>query len=318
MKIIQFLKNWTLPVAIVVGASLYLIFDLLPSLDGAAKTFGPIFDFLFPLSVFFTLFITFSKVDFHKMRPVSWHGIVLLAQILLVSLICGVIYLLGNEPSSEKLVLEAILTCVIGPCASAAPVVTAKLGGNLNSMTTFTLISSMIAAVTIPLVFPLLEKESQISFLEAFWIILQRLIIVLLLPLFLGWLVRHYLKHFHDWIVAHPNWGFYCWAFSLAITTGITTKNILHSEANSTLLLLIALLSLVICFIQFCIGRAIGHVYGEKICTGQAMFQKNTALAIWVSYMYLTPVASIGAGCYVLWQNIINSWELWDLRRNSN
>ena len=27
--------------------------------------------------------------------------------------------------------------------------------------------------------------------------------------------------------------------------------------------------------------------------------------------MYLSPVASIGAGCYVLWQNIINSIELW-------
>jgi BASS family bile acid:Na+ symporter len=27
--------------------------------------------------------------------------------------------------------------------------------------------------------------------------------------------------------------------------------------------------------------------------------------------MYLAPVASIGAGCYVLWQNLINSAELW-------
>jgi BASS family bile acid:Na+ symporter len=25
-------------------------------------------------------------------------------------------------------------------------------------------------------------------------------------------------------------------------------------------------------------------------------------------------VASIGAGCYVLWQNIINSLELWEYR----
>jgi len=26
--------------------------------------------------------------------------------------------------------------------------------------------------------------------------------------------------------------------------------------------------------------------------------------------MFLSPVASVGAGCYVLWQNIINSMEL--------
>jgi len=37
-------------------------------------------------------------------------------------------------------------------------------------------------------------------------------------------------------------------------------------------------------------------------------------LSIWVAYMYLNPVSSIGAGCYVLWQNIINSLELWQYR----
>jgi len=31
--------------------------------------------------------------------------------------------------------------------------------------------------------------------------------------------------------------------------------------------------------------------------------------------MYLNPVASVGAGCYVLWQNIINSLELWEYRK---
>jgi len=68
-------------------------------------------------------------------------------------------------------------------------------------------------------------------------------------------------------------------------------------------------------FIQFAIGRKIGKRYGEHINAGQALFQKNTALAIWVSYMYLNPVASVGAGCYVLWQNIINSLELWEYRK---
>ena len=45
------------------------------------------------------------------------------------------------------------------------------------------------------------------------------------------------------------------------------------------------------------------------------MFQKNTALAIWVSWLYLSPLSSVGAGCYVLWQNMINSYELWKHRK---
>ena len=49
---------------------------------------------------------------------------------------------------------------------------------------------------------------------------------------------------------------------------------------------------------------------GEEVNAGQGLFQKNTGLAIWVAYIYLSPVASIGAGFYVLWQNIINSIEI--------
>ena len=77
----------------------------------------------------------------------------------------------------------------------------------------------------------------------------------------------------------------------------------------------IALLSLVLCFVLFLIGRSVGRHLGEEICSGQASFQKNTALSIWVAYTYLNPMASVGAGCYVLWQNIINSLELWEYRR---
>ena len=102
---------------------------------------------------------------------------------------------------------------------------------------------------------------------------------------------------------------------SLSITTGITVKNIVHSSASLVLLLMIAVATFLLCFVQFGIGRAIGRRMGEEVNAGQALFQKNTALSIWVAYMYLNPVSSIGAGCYVLWQNIINSLELWQYRR---
>jgi BASS family bile acid:Na+ symporter len=83
------------------------------------------------------------------------------------------------------------------------------------------------------------------------------------------------------------------------------------------LLGLIAVATFVLCWIQFGIGRGIGRLLGEEVNSGQALFQKNTALSIWVAYMYLNPVSSIGAGCYVLWQNIINSFELWQYRKTS-
>ncbi len=316
MGIIRFLKDWTLPVAIATGTVCYLTFYYVPQLDELGNTLSPIIDTVFPISVFLTLLVTFCKVNFHEMRPHRWHTGILMAQLLLVAVIVGICLSLRDCPDS-KLVWEAILTCVIGPSAAAAPVVVGKLGGNLSTMTTYTLLSSFFSALMIPLVFPILEQTVHVAFFDAFLIILEKVSMVLLLPLVLGWLMQHYVKGICARIAAMPNLSFYCWAFSLSITSGITVKNIVHSNASLLLLMIIALSTFILCWVQFYIGRGIGKRLGEEINCGQALFQKNTALSIWVAYMYLHPVASIGAGCYVLWQNIINSFELWQYRQIS-
>ena len=318
--IIRFLKDWTLPVSIAVGTVSYLTFNYVPALDEAGDWLGSVFDVLFPISVFMTLFVTFCKVDFHEMRPHCWHAGILVAQLLLITVTVALAWSADNSQLStlnSKLFYEALLTCIIGPSASAAPVVVGKLGGNISTMTTYTLISSLASALLIPLVFPMLEPAAGITFMEAFLIILEKVSYVLLLPLVLGWMMQHYLKRLCAWIVSMPDLSFYCWAFSLSITTGITVKNIVHSTAPVMLLGLIAVATFVLCWIQFGIGRGIGRLLGEEVNSGQALFQKNTALSIWVAYMYLNPVSSIGAGCYVLWQNIINSFELWQYRKTS-
>ena len=325
---IRFLKDWTLPVAIAVGTICYLTFYYVSALDELGDILRPVFDVIFPLFVFLTLFVTFCKVDFHDMHPHRWHVGILVAQLLLVALNIGIILwakstLIEVKATSmmamfaSPLLWEAMLTCIIGPAASAAPVVVGKLGGNISTMTTYVLISSLVSALLIPLVFPMLEQTVHVSFIDAFLIILEKVSIVLLLPLVLGWIMQHYVKGPCAWIAAQPNLSFYFWGISLSITTGITVKNIMNSNASLTLLLLIAVFTFVLCFVQFGIGRLVGRRLGEEVNAGQALFQKNTALSIWVAYMYLNPVASIGAGCYVLWQNIINSIEIWDKRKQS-
>ena len=315
--ILKFVKDWTLPVSIATGTTLYLLFYHIPALDEAGDALAPVFDVIFPLFVFLTLLITFCKVDYHQLLPHRWHTGVLLAQLLLVALTIGVIFWVEGD-ADQKLLWEALLTCIIGPAASAAPVVVGKLGGNINTMTTYVILSSLASTVLIPLVFPILEPSAGVAFMDAFLIILQKVSIVLMLPLVLGWFIKHFLPRLQHRIASMPNLSFYTWAISLSITTGITVKNIVHSEAIVMLLLLIAVTTFVLCFIQFAIGRMVGRWLGEEINAGQALFQKNTALSIWVAYMYLNPVASVGAGCYVLWQNIINTFEIWqELKKTS-
>lgn len=316
MSIKQFLKDWTLPVAIATGTVVYLTFHWVPQLEEAADFFGPIIDTIFPLMVFSTLFSNFCRVDFHQMRPHRWQFGVLLAQLLLVALNVWIIFCVEANPW-QKILWESVLTCIIGPAATAAPVVTAKIGGNINTMTAFVVLSSFTSALVIPAVFPLLERGVGLNFWSAFLIILEKLAMVLVLPLALGWFVQHYARRLCDRIVSIPDLSFYLWAVQLSVTSGVTVRNIVHCEAGLPLLSMIALLSLVLCFVLFLVGRSVGRHLGEEINSGQASFQKNTALSIWVAYAYLNPVASVGAGCYVLWQNIINSLELWEYRRKN-
>ena len=323
--VFHFLKNWTLPVAIFVGTVSYLTFAFVPALDEVGDSLLPVFETLLPATLFCTLFVTFSKVDFHLMRLRRWHLLILLAQLLLIGVLVGLLlhssFINHHSSFDHRLLLEAVLICVIAPCASASPVVTAKLGGDLTQMTTFVLLSSVSMALLIPVIFPMVEPQSSIISHQSSIIIhqslaiFQRLAIVLLLPLLLGAVVRHWVQPLYRWFVRTPDLGFYCWCVSLSITAGITVRNIVHSQAGLALLGAIAVLTLLTSLLQFAIGRAVGRAVGEHICTGQGMFQKNTGLAIWIAYTYLTPEASIGAGCYVLWQNIINSYELWRHRK---
>lgn len=314
MKIIRFLKDWTLPVAMFTGTLLYLVFAFVPFLDGAANFFRPVFGWILPVVLFLVLFVTFCKVDFNKMRPVSWHFWIGISQILFVLLLLMVI-LLFHLQGGKLILAEAVMVSIIGPCAAAAPVVTSKLGGNLESMTTYTFISNLLTALLIPAVFPLINPAADISFLYAFAEILYRVCIVLLVPMLLAYIVKHFMHPFHRWIVGVKDLSFYLWAVCLAIVTGTTVKNIVHANSTVGFILLIAVMSFVLCMMQFAVGRFVGRHFNSRIESGQALGQKNTAFAIWISNVYLNPLSSVGPGCYILWQNIINSLELWQHRK---
>ncbi len=312
MDIIRLIKDWTLPFAMGIGAVVYLLFAYVPALDEAGVFFSPVMAAILPLFMFLILFVTFCKVDFRKLRPVSWHLWVGVFQLLFIAIL--MVFILKAPSPSVVILLEAILMCVISPCATAAAVVTQKLGGNLEQMTTYTFLSNFLTALLVPICFPMIEKGAHITFLSAFVTILYEVMAVLVLPMLLAYVVKHCMKGLHRRIIAVKDLSYYLWACSLMIVTGTTVKNIVHADTTVWLLLAIALLGLVMCVIQFAVGRFIGHFFNHTQEAGQALGQKNTAFAIWMAYTYLNPLSSVGPGCYILWQNIINSIEIWQKR----
>lgn len=317
MQLIRLLKDWTLPVAIATGCVVYMIFALVPQLDTFATGAAPVFDALLPMFMFLVLFVTFCKVDFRRLRPVAWHWWLGAFQVFGVGVVMAAV--IAFSLKGNRLILaEALLTCIISPCASAAPVVTQKLGGNLEEMTTYTFLSNFITALFVPICFPLIDKAADVSFFTAFTLILYKVATVLVAPMALAWAVKHLTPRFHRWIVGIKDLSYYSWAASLLIVSGTTICNIVHADTSVWLLCVIALMGLLLCIMQFGAGRFIGHYFGATVNAGQGLGQKNTAFAIWIASAYLNPLSTVGPGCYILWQNIINSVEIWQSRKQGN
>ena len=311
MSLITFVRKWTLLCALVFGTVVYLLFSGVPLLQPVGDAAGPLLVGMVPYVIFALLYVTFCKIDMENMRPRAWHFWLQFIRTSISALFVLLIYLFGSEGSDTKLVLEGCFICFICPTAAAAAVVTEKLGGSIASLTVYTLIANVVTSIIIPLFFPMVEKGSDITFLFAFLMILRRVVTVLLLPLCLALLTRRYLPMLALRIKGYKNLAFYMWAFNLSIVTGMTVHNIIAAEVGGLTLALLIILPLFVTLAQFAIGKWVGGFYGDRVSAGQALGQKNTIVGIWLTVTFLNPVAAVAPGAYVLWQNLVNSWQIW-------
>ena len=58
------------------------------------------------------------------------------------------------------------------------------------------------------------------------------------------------------------------------------------------------------------IGRILGKMAGDVAAMTQSVGQKNTILAVWLALNFLDPIASVAPTAYIVWQNLLNSWQI--------
>ncbi len=309
MGIITILRKWTLLCAMAIGAVIYFLFSEVPLLQTIASAGGKLCVDIVPYLIFSLLYATFCKIDISNMRPRAWHFWLQFIRTALSATMVLVISFFSDF--DVRMVLEGCFICFICPTAASAAVVTEKLGGSIATLTVYTLIANIVTSIIIPLFFPMVEKSSDITFLFAFAMILRRVVTVLLLPLCLALLTRRYLPKVAEAVKRRKNLAFYIWSFNLAIVTGMTIHNIQQANIGGLTLALLLVMPLFVCLLQFTIGKAVGKCYGDSVSAGQALGQKNTIVGIWLTVTFLNPVAAVAPGAYVLWQNLVNSWQLW-------
>jgi len=245
------------------------------------KLFLPLAPML-PWLIFFMLFFTFCKVNPLDLRLHKWHWAVLFAQLFFSF---GT-YALVMTFTGNKILAQGLLMCFIMPTATAAPIIAGKMGGSIQNLTTFTLLSNFATAIIVPATFPLITSPSLVgrvgvglsTFWPAFLLILSRVAPLLLGPFFSAWLLRlginaYYRRKYASLPCGEGKGGvpefalspgvaqvpFYLWVASIVILMAVvtnTTLSTINSQLSTILILLVS--SFFACLIQFGLGKLIG------------------------------------------------------------
>lgn len=310
---IRFLKNWTLPVAIVAGIVFYIVYENLPFLASTRASAARTVAIIQPLLIFSMLFITFCKVDARNLRLRIRHLWMLLFQCGLFVLGALLLHFMPTLPG--RLVLESALLCIVCPTATAASVVTMKLNGDAADIMSYTLLINLAVALIVPLCIPLIHPQVGQTFLTSFALILCKVFPLLIFPLLAAQLLRFWKPNWVEIIAKVHNLAFYLWAVALCLAIVVTCRSIAHATHPFSELVAVAVASLICCAIQFAWGHYMGQSYNKTISTAQAMGQKNTVFAIWMGYTFLNPVTSLAGGFYSIWHNLYNTYQLARQRR---
>lgn len=288
----QQVKNMMLPVAMIGGAVFY-------------KWLGYL-TFLSPYLIFMMLFITYCKLKIKDIKPGKEHIILITGQ---MAMAFAVYFCLAPV---NHIVSEGLFICIFIPTATAAPVITAMLGGSISFVATYSLLCNTLVAIGGPLILAAIGDHPEINFIQSTLIISLKVFPLILGPLAIAMLLRYALPKLHSKIESHQSISFYLWAISLFIIVGSSVSFTVNTWNNNLLITVISLAagSLAVCLIQFWIGRKIGCKFNDKVSGGQSLGQKNTVLAIWMAMTFMNPVSSLAPACYIAWQNIVNSWQL--------
>ena len=314
-RIVEFIKEWMLPLAIAAGILLCLAMNLVGGLrEKAEPGFTGIVKDVQPVLVALMLFLQFNKISPTDLRLRKWHLWLLAIQAF--SFVALALAATAIPPGNPRILVECAMLCLVCPTAAAAGVITDKLGGSLSETVTYVVLINILAAIIIPIMIPIVHPSSDASFLTRFSSICMRVFPLLVLPLLLAWLIRYAFKRLHERLVRYAGWAFYVWGFTLCLSIYLATGALLRSGVSFGMFLMICAVSLACTAFQFITGRRIGRrINGDPVTAGQSLGQKNAGFLIWLGYSWMTPVSSVAGGLYSIWQNLFNSGELYIYRR---
>ncbi len=279
---------------------------VLTMLAGALIPQASTLSFLVQYLLMAMLFFAFLDIE---IDPHKFHSGVL--WVLLANL--GVAFVAWSVFSrlSIELGLAAFITAV-APTAISSTVIVSFIKGRVEFMVAAVLLTNVAMALIVPFVLPyILGAQVQIST----WEVLQPVLLTMFTPLILARIAARLPESLRKPVYAAKRFSFQIWILNLFIISAKASDFILRENDGSLLALgQIALVSLVICAVNFALGALIGgRDYWQE--TSQALGQKNNTFAIWVALTFISPLVAMGPVFYVLYHNLYNTWQIYRFER---
>jgi BASS family bile acid:Na+ symporter len=264
--------------------------------------------FLIQYLLMLMLFFAFLDLEF---KPQSFPKSVL--WVLLANVAVAFISYLALTPFNETLALAAFMTA-IAPTAIAAPVIMGFIQREVEYVVTAVVLTNIVIAVIVPLALPfLLGSAVQISV----WDVLQPVLVVMFVPLISAQLVGNIPANAQNFVRKGKAYSFPIWLVNLFIISA-NASDFLHNGNTSSFATLatIALISLVICMINFGVGALIGgRSHWQE--ASQSLGQKNLSFVIWIALTFISPLVAMGPMFYILYHHLYNSWSIYQFEKRN-
>jgi len=275
---------------------------LVAMLLGALVPQAHVFSFLIQYLLMVMLFFAFLDIEF---RPGSFRRSML--WVLLVNVAMAYLSYAVLVSFDRMLALAAFMTA-IAPTAIASPVIIGFIQREVEYVVAAVLLTNIASAIIVPLTLPsLLGTALRISL----WDVMQPVLVVMFIPLLLARLVSRLPSDTQRFFRKGRILSFPIWLASLFIISASAMDFLRNQSTGSgSILIAIALTSLVLCVLNFGIGALLGGRRHWQEAS-QALGQKNLSFVIWIALTFINPLVAMGPMFYILYHHLYNSWLIY-------
>ncbi len=274
---------------------------------GAIFTIGSEWKFLIRPNLMAMLFFSFLSIQLDRSMIRAAHF-----KVVALNIILPVAFYFALLPFDRSIALTAFIVSFI-PTAVAAPILAQIMNRNVALVTFSVILTTPVIALTTPLLLLfVLDISSEFSMIDLILPILSLIGIPLVSSQIIRWLASTKVKQSLSklGVITFP-----LFLLNLFIACGDASLFLRQNTALSIYLIWgIFAITVVVSITQFQLGRLLGRKE-ESVEFSLSLGRKNTMLGIWLALTYFEPYVVIGPVCYILVQNIYNSFEIWYLDR---